>query len=54
SYMSVELASFASTLPVATKEAVVVYHRSDTAYISQVCLHEMDLSSLLQTMKPLS
>ena len=41
-------------LNLATKEAVVVYHRSDTAYISQVCLHEMDLSSLLQTMKPLS
>ncbi|KAM3278458.1 hypothetical protein ACQJBY_045993 [Aegilops geniculata] len=41
-------------LNLATKEAVIVYHRSDTAYISQVCLHEMDLSSLLQTMKPLS
>lgn len=41
-------------LNLATKEAVIVYHRSDTAYISQVCLHEIDLSSLLQTMKPLS
>ncbi|VAH55948.1 hypothetical protein VPH35_042211 [Triticum aestivum] len=26
-------------LNLATKEVVVVYHRSDTAYISQVCLH---------------
>ncbi|KAE8805856.1 hypothetical protein D1007_18005 [Hordeum vulgare] len=41
-------------LNLATKEAVIVYHLSDIAYISQVCLHEIDLSSLLQTMKPLS
>jgi len=41
-------------LNLATKEANVVFYRSETAYVSQVCLHEINLSSLLQAMKPLS
>ncbi|XP_051178016.1 uncharacterized protein [Lolium perenne] len=41
-------------LNVATKEAHVVFYRTETAYVSQVCLHEINLPSLLQAMKPLS
>jgi hypothetical protein len=40
-------------LNLATKEANVVFYRTETAYVSQVCLHEINLSSVLQAMKPL-
>ncbi|KAM3058243.1 hypothetical protein ACUV84_001557 [Puccinellia chinampoensis] len=41
-------------LNLATKQAHIVFHRTETAYVSQVCLHEINLSSVLQAMKPLS
>jgi hypothetical protein len=40
-------------LNLATKEANIVFYRTETAYVSQVCLHEINLPSLLQAMKPL-
>lgn len=41
-------------LNLATKEALVVYQWMETAYVTQVCMHEINLASLLQAMKPLT